>query len=259
MMFFRHIHHFNRRADRFFGQGKILTAILRKGSMTQNELLEIVDSERPSVDGMLLSETLAELEKRRLVKRSKQRCEDKRGDIFTLTKMGEMFARRFQNLNRHADRFFGQGPILTAILRKGPATQSELLKIVDSERPSVDGMSFGKTLAELEKRRLIKRSKRQREDKQGDVFSLTKKGEIFAKRFQVHEYFTQNISKSLSDEEKEQLTTILEKLRSDTGGGGYSHFHFRGSHFDFDGRSDRHRPHEHSHDHHDHTHGKADK
>jgi DNA-binding MarR family transcriptional regulator len=131
-----------------------------------------------------------------------------------------MFFHHIHHLDRRrADRFFGQGKVLTAILRKGPTTQSELLEIVDSE-----------TLAELEKRRLIKR-----EDKRSDVFALTKRGEMIAKRFQIHEYFTQNISESLSDEEKDQLTTIIEKLHSNKRSEEFAHFHFRGSHFGFDG------------------------
>jgi DNA-binding MarR family transcriptional regulator len=258
MMFFHH-HHLNR--YRFFSQGKVLTAILRKGPMSQNELLEIINRDPPSPDGRSLGELhslndiLSELEKRKLIKRSKQRREngaqlrtpdeDKQDDVFSLTRMGEMAARRFQNFNRHADRFFGQGPILTAILRQGPTTQSELLEIVDSELRSLN-----ETLSQLEKQRLIKRSKQRGEGSQGDVFSLTKTGEMFARRFQIHEYFTQNISESLSEGEKEQLTAILEKLRSTTGGDEYSHFHFRGSHFGFDDRHDRHdHSPEHMHDH----------
>jgi DNA-binding MarR family transcriptional regulator len=94
MMFFHH-HHLNRRTDRFFGQGKVLMAIMRKGPMPQNELLEILDSGRLLVDGMSLSKTLSELGKRRLIKRENN-GEDNRSDVFSLTEKGEMFAKRFQ-------------------------------------------------------------------------------------------------------------------------------------------------------------------
>jgi DNA-binding MarR family transcriptional regulator len=236
-MFFRHIHHFNRRHERFFSQGKVLAAILLKGSMTQSELLKTVGSELPSVDGMphsdiSLSETLSELEKRRLIKHENS-GEYKQGDIFSLTKKGKMLAKRFQNLNRRRDRFLNQGKVLMAILRKGPTTQGELLEIVDN-----DPQHLSETLSVLEKQRSIKRSKQRRE-----VFSLTKTGEMKARRFQIHDLFTRNMSGSLSDEEKDQLTAIITKLHSNTDGEEFSHFHFRGSHFGFND------------DHHDHTHG----
>jgi hypothetical protein len=78
------------------------------------------------------------------------------------------------------------------------------------------------------------------EDKQDGVVSLTKKGEMFAKRVQLHNQFILNISESLSEEEKGQFTAILEKLRSNTGGEEFSHFHFRGSHFGFGGTGGHH-------------------
>jgi DNA-binding MarR family transcriptional regulator len=217
MMFFHHAYHLNRRHERFFNQGEILTAILLKGPMAQGELLKIADSE-----------TLSELEKRRLIKHE-TKGEDNRDDVFSLTGKGHMFARRFQNFDRHAERFLSQGKILLALLRKGSTTQDELLEIVD-----------GETLSVLEKQRSIKR-----EDNRGDFFSLTKTGEMKARRFQIHDLFTRNMSGSLSDGEKDQLTAIIAKLHSNTGGDEFSHFHFRGSHFSFDR----------DHDHHDHTHG----
>ncbi|GHV02541.1 hypothetical protein FACS189485_03220 [Spirochaetia bacterium] len=147
-----------------------------------------------------------------------------------------VFFHNIHHVKRHIDHFFGHGQVLTALLQKGPLAQSELLEIVDSKRQSADGahgIPLGKTLSELEKRRLIKR-----EGKGGDVFSLTKRGEHFAGRLQIHERLIQ-MSESLSEEEKDQFTVILEKMRSNRDEA-FSHFHFRGSHFDFD----------HGHDHH---------
>ncbi|GHV50598.1 hypothetical protein AGMMS49579_04440 [Spirochaetia bacterium] len=143
-----------------------------------------------------------------------------------------MFFHKIHHLKRHIDHFFGHGQVLAALLQKGPADQSELLEIVTGERPSVDGMSLGKILSELEKQKLIKRGTPD-EDNGRDVFSLTKKGETFAKRLQIHNHLILNMSGSLSGEEKDQLATILEKLRSNTGNEEFPHFHFRGSHFDF--------------------------
>jgi DNA-binding MarR family transcriptional regulator len=232
MMFFHHIYHLNRRHEHFFNQGKVLGAILLKGSMTQNELLKIVDSG-----------TLDELEKRTLIKR--ENCaqsgmpdEGSRGTVFSLTKKGKLFARRFQNFNRRAERFLRQGKVLSVILRKGPATQSELIEIVDR-----DQQQLSETLAELENQKSIKRGRQREnnaEDTYSDVFSLTKTGEMMARRFQIHDLFTRNISESMSDEEKKQLTAIIEKLRSNTGGEEFSHFHFRGSHFGFGGTGSHH-------------------
>jgi DNA-binding MarR family transcriptional regulator len=233
MMYFHHMHpHLNRRADRFFGQGKVLTAILRNGPTTESELREIVDRDIPP-----LSEILSELEKRRLIRRGTQRREnsgnDKRGDVFSLTKRGELFAKRFQNLNRHADRFLYQGKVLMAIWRKGSVTQSELLEIIDS-----DPQHLSETLSELEKQRSIKRENNAK-SKQGDIFSLTRTGEMKAGRFQIHDLFTRNMSGTLSNEEKGQLTAIIEKMHSRSGREEFSHFHFHGSHFDFGGKEDK--------------------
>jgi DNA-binding MarR family transcriptional regulator len=135
-----------------------------------------------------------------------------------------MYFHHIHHLRRHIEHFFGHGQILTAILQRGPTTQSGLLAIVGSDIP------LEKTLSELEKRRLIKRST----DTGGDVFSLTKRGEGFARRLLMHAPFIQHISESLSDEEKDQFAAILEKWRSNTDGEEFSHFHFRGSHFGFD-------------------------
>jgi DNA-binding MarR family transcriptional regulator len=156
-----------------------------------------------------------------------------------------LFFHNIHHLQRHIDHFFGHGQVLKALSQKGPMSQSELLEIVAGEPPSVDGtspdgtsvdsVSLGKTLSELEKQKFITRSKQRHEDKQDDVFSLTKRGEHFAKRLQIHEHFVQNISESLSDEEQDQLTAIIEKLHSKAGSEEFAHFHFRGSHFDFDG------------------------
>ncbi|GHT91008.1 hypothetical protein FACS1894140_0710 [Spirochaetia bacterium] len=228
MMFFHHTYHLNRRHERFFRQGKVLAVILLKGSTTQSELLKIVDSE-----------TLSELEKRKLIKH--EDC-----DIFSLTKKGQLFAKRFENFNRHAERFLCQGKVLSAISRKGSITQSELLKTTDYEP-----QYLSEILSELERQKSIKHGK------QDDVFSVTKTGEMKAQRFQIHDLFTRNMSGSLSDEEKDQLTAIIEKLHSNAGGGEVSHFHFHGSHFGFDHRLGH--DHHHDIDRHGHTGSRDDK
>jgi DNA-binding MarR family transcriptional regulator len=161
-----------------------------------------------------------------------------------------MFFHKIHHLKRHIEHFFGHGQILTALSRKGPMTQGELLEIVAEESVSRSDIPLDKILSELKKQKLITRENNG-EDKRGDVISLTKRGELFARRIQMHNHFILNMSESLSGEEKDQLATILERLRSNTGGDEYSHFHFRGSHFDFgDHGHDRHR---------DHTGGKGEK
>jgi DNA-binding MarR family transcriptional regulator len=235
---FHHIHH---RSNRFFAQGKVLAAILRTGPTTQGELLEILSGDPQSLgEPRPLDETLSELEKRKLITRGEgphgTDGENKRGDIFSLTKRGEVAAKKFQNFNRHAERFFSQGKVLAAILREGSAMQSELLEAVGG-----DPARLSEIVSELEKQRSIKRSEQRRENSAegGEVFSLTKTGELKARRFQIHDLFTRNITESLSDEEQGQLTAIIEKLRLRSGGEASSHFHFRGEHFHFGGRGDR--------------------
>ncbi|MFP3043617.1 MarR family winged helix-turn-helix transcriptional regulator [Treponema primitia] len=148
------------------------------------------------------------------------------------------FFRHIQHGDHHHDRFFAQGNVLIALLQKGPVTQNELLEIIDNERPLVNGKPPSEILSELEKMKFIKRENNG-EDKRGDIFSLTKKGEMLANRLQIHYRFMKNMSESFSDEEKEQFTAILEKLHPNTNGAEYAHFHFRGSHSEFVDRENK--------------------
>jgi DNA-binding MarR family transcriptional regulator len=88
MMFFYKLHHFKRHIEHFSGHGQVLTALLQKGSMAQNELLEIVAGET-----LPLSKILSELEKQKLIKRGDN-------DVVSLTKRGKHFAQRVQEHNR---------------------------------------------------------------------------------------------------------------------------------------------------------------
>lgn len=123
---------------------------------------------------------------------------------------------------------------MITLLEKGAIPQSELVEIVDIKAPSLS-----ETLTRLERRRLIKRDNSS-DDKRNNIISLTKTGERLAKNYQKFSHrFEKQMFGSLSEEEKEQLMTILGKMHANIDRDENSHFHFRGGHFGFDRNGDK--------------------
>ncbi|MDR1300327.1 MAG: MarR family transcriptional regulator [Candidatus Nomurabacteria bacterium] len=137
-----------------------------------------------------------------------------------------MFFHHMHHINRHSNHLFGQEKILTTLLEKGALTQSELMEIADIKAPSLS-----ETLSKLERRRLIKRDNSS-DDKRSNIISLTKNGERLAKGHKkFHDKFEKRMFGSLTEDEKEQLAIILEKMHTNIDDDRRSRFHFRGSHF----------------------------
>jgi DNA-binding MarR family transcriptional regulator len=129
-----------------------------------------------------------------------------------------------QHVNQYRQWFAGQGKILEILADKGSMTQNELLEIMKVKAPSLS-----ESLAKLEKQKMIKR-KVDPKDGRGNIVMLTLHGKWHNEHFRkMREMYSDNIFSSLSEDEKEQLTTILEKLHMQDGA--HAHVHFRGHHF----------------------------
>jgi DNA-binding MarR family transcriptional regulator len=129
------------------------------------------------------------------------------------------------HINRHSSDLFGQNKILGALLEKGDLTQNQLAEIIDISAPSLSG-----SLDKLEKKALIKRTGN-KDDKRSNIISLTNGGMSLAERFQRHKnQFEDKMFGNLTNEEKEQLANILEKMHANIDPDEHAHFHFPGRH-----------------------------
>jgi DNA-binding MarR family transcriptional regulator len=148
------------------------------------------------------------------------------------------FSRKFWNHRHHINHHHYDGQLLdmhrllSALLSTECMSRAELTAKLGGETPSLDD-----TLSELEQRRIIKREKRP-DDKfnedSGEMFSLTATGRKSAEWHKKHvDSFSKRVAGALSEEEKEQLNAIREKLYQNGGGDEFAHFHFRGAHFGF--------------------------
>ena len=101
----------------------------------------------------------------------------------------------------------GQKRILTTLLRFGNKTQRELQRIKD-----IKSASLSEILAKIEAEGFIARMKSD-EDKRQVELRLTEEGRKTAVRYK-EEYacMAKELFEDLTDEEKEQLFTLLEKL-----------------------------------------------
>jgi DNA-binding MarR family transcriptional regulator len=146
-----------------------------------------------------------------------------------------MFYHHIKHVNRYRHWFSGQGKILEVLLKHKQLSQSKLLEIVDIKAPSLS-----EALSKMQKQLLITR-KTSPSDSRENIISLTAKGKWQANYFRrMKQHHSDKMFNSLSEEEKEQLTVILEKLHM--GEDDHMHVHFRGHHFgDHKGK---HQPHE---------------
>jgi DNA-binding MarR family transcriptional regulator len=150
-----------------------------------------------------------------------------------MNRLNWMFYHHIQHINHYKQWFTGQGKILAILLENKDMSQNKLLEIVGIKAPSLS-----EALNKMEKQKLIKR-KNNPKDGRANIISLTLRGKQYAERSKkMSEHHSDKMFESLTEDEKEQLMTILEKLHKNAGDD--MHVHFRGRHF----HNHRHKEHE---------------
>ncbi len=117
------------------------------------------------------------------------------------------FLRETHHLTNHGfGRSQGQGQIIDVLKDYEQITQKELVKLLDMTPQSASEM-----IKKLEKRGFIERE-RDPDDGRGYILCLTVKGRVEANQSGD---FNPIMLESLTDEEKEQLSAILNKINND--------------------------------------------
>lgn len=128
---------------------------------------------------------------------------------------GEMLMGLFRRLGRGMDRarhhhghaHHAQIHTLAAIQEKNPMSQRDLLELLD-----VRSSSLSEILAKLERGELITRERDER-DKRNVILAITEKGTAEIETLKEHRrQSAEGVFKALSQEEKDQLYIILEKV-----------------------------------------------
>jgi DNA-binding MarR family transcriptional regulator len=134
---------------------------------------------------------------------------------------------------QHASRSPAQEKVLLLLLLKGSLAQGELINEL-----RVQASSVSEVINKLEQKKLIKRRK-ETVGKKELWIDLTPMGEKVAKHWQrVQKQYADQFLQVLTEEEREQLVSIMEKLHDQGRRGDKSNFSWRGQHWshDHDGR-----------------------
>lgn len=108
-------------------------------------------------------------------------------------------------LQHHLHRGGGKGKIIHILAKRESLTQKELQDILEIKPGSVSEI-----ISKLEDKGLIKRQKDE-EDKRKVVLHITEQGKKFAKEH-LERKNSENIFAGLTEDEQEQLKTLLKKL-----------------------------------------------